>query len=326
MDPRMKELIDDVKEVSLTDGVFTRDMILALLKLDPKSEECDYLGIAARDVARVRGKNRGGVSTSIGIDLVPCSMSCRFCSLGEKWGLVKESCMLPDERIVKIVREKFNDGFKQFILRTTEFFDIDTLCKLGQKVRKEVPGQYVLTANTGELTLEQAQKLKQSGFNGAYHALRLREGVDTPIDPEVRISTMKAIKDAGLQLGSGVDPIGIEHTDEELADLMMFYTEIKPMGLCTMRRINVEGTPMEGIPEVDDDRMAQLAAIIRLIQGERNVIVQPPILKAMQYGANAIAIETGANPRYNEHDDDVWTVIGHDEAVAIVKAAQYDLV
>ena len=326
MDFQIKELIDKAKDASLNDGEITREMLIALLELDPKSEECEYLGAAARDIAKIRGKNRGGVSTSIGIDLVPCSMSCKFCSLGEKWGLVKESCTLPDERIVKIIREKFNDGFKQFILRTTEFYDIDTLCKLGQKVRKEVPGQYVLTANTGELTLEQATELKKSGFNGAYHALRLREGVDTPIDPEVRISTMNAIKGAGLQLGSGVDPIGIEHTNDELADLMMFYRNIAPAGLCTMRRINVDGTPMEGIPEVDDDRMAQLAAIIRLIQGERNVIVQPPILKAMQYGANAIAIETGANPRYNEHDDDIWTVIGHDEAVAIVKAARYDLV
>ena len=325
MDQNSKMLIDRVRTMSLNGEDIDRDSVLSLLRLDPYSEECRYLGKAARDVARELGKNKGAVSSSIGLDLAPCPVSCKFCSLGEKWGLIDKEYVISDERVIRIIEKKFSEGFKQFILRTTEFFDLETLCDLGKKIRKEVPGQFVLTANTGELTLADAAKLKASGFNGAYHALRLREGTDTPIDPEIRISTIKAIKDSELFLGCGVDPIGVEHSNEEIAELISFYVPLRPAGLCTMKRINVEGTPMWGMADVSDERMAQIAAVIRMVQGGRNVVIQPPIQLALEYGANSIAIETGANPRYNEHDDDVWVTIGHEDAMQMLRNAKYDL-
>ena len=321
----MKEVIDKAKQTSMDGKVLSRDVLLSLLELDPRSEEAEYLGRCARDIARIKGNNKARVGSSIGVDLAPCSMSCRFCSMGEKWGLVKEPYLIPDERIVSIIRDRVQKGYWQFTLRTTEFFDIGKLCDTAKKIRKEIPGEYILTANTGELTPEQAKMLKDAGFTGAYHALRLREGIDTPIPPSVRINTMNSIKGSGLYLGCGVDPIGTEHTNEELADILVFYSSMAPAGLCTMRRINVKGTPMEGIEEVDDDRMAQIAAVIRLVQSGRNVAVHPPIQKAMDNGANTVAIEIGANPRFSDHSDKNWTAISHEEAAKMFKRAGYDL-
>jgi len=325
MNHDVKILVDRVKDMSMNDIEIDRNTLLALLELVPGSKECDYLGAAAREVAKKKGKNKGGVSSSVGLDLAPCPVSCKFCSLGAKWGLIDKEYVLPEGRVIKIIRTKFEEGFKQFIIRTTEFYDLNKLGELAKRIRKEVPGEYVLTVNTGELTLDEAKMLKESGFNGAYHALRLREGIDTPITPETRIATIKAIKESGLFLGCGIDPIGIEHTSEEIADLLSFYATLRPMGLCTMKRINVEGTPMGGMEDVSDDRMAQITAVIRLVQGGRNVVIQPPIYKALEYGANSIALETGANPRYNEHDDDVWVTIGHDEAIQMLRSAKYDV-
>jgi len=325
MDKQMKDFIDGIKEKAMNDADLTRDELLKLLGLNPASEECRYLGESAREVSRTKANNKAKVGSSIGVDLRKCSMSCTFCSLGEKWALFEEEYKITTEEIIQIMRDVTSKGFYQFTMRTTEFFPLDELCDIAKKARTEFGPSVILNANTGELTLEEAKRLKEAGYNSAYHSLRLGEGKDTPIDPETRKDTIRAIKGAGLRYACGLDPIGIEHTDEELADLLLFYRSVSPSGICVMKRISVKGTPMGDTPEVNDIRIAQIAAVVRMASGGRNIVsVHPPILQALQWGANNIALECGANPRRERSDMAKWETFDHDEAIKFMEKAGYD--
>ena len=116
--------------------------------------------------------------------------------------------------------------------------------------------------NVGELTHERAQAIWECGATSAYHVLRLREGEDTPFDPEVRIATIRAIAASPLLLGTCVEPIGPEHTDDELADGILFGLECSAYSGGVMARVPVPGTPLEHAGTISEDRLMQILSLI----------------------------------------------------------------
>ncbi|MFA6680093.1 MAG: hypothetical protein WCR96_06360, partial [Candidatus Methanomethylophilaceae archaeon] len=163
MDEETKKIIDKTKETCLDGQFVERRTLLRLLSLDPESDECEYLGRSAREVSNILTENIATIGSSIGIDLCPCSMSCNFCALGKKWGLIDDEYVLSDEIIISLIRDVHGRGYNKFTLRTTEFYDLDKLCDLGRKIRTEISGNYILTVNTGELTLSMAKDLYSAG-------------------------------------------------------------------------------------------------------------------------------------------------------------------
>ena len=67
-------------------------------------------------------------------------------------------------------------GASWITLRTTEFYSTGRLAALARKIRAEVPGDYSLAVNTGELDAAKAELLCKAGVTGVYHTLRLGEG------------------------------------------------------------------------------------------------------------------------------------------------------
>ena len=302
MDRETKSFIDLMFEKSKEDPfTVSRDDIIRMLSMDPSSEEFGYLGSKARELARIRG-NLGSVGIAFGLDYRPCKGNCVYCSFGEKWGLMNDDYEIPVDDLISMISERFSKGFRRFTIRTTEYYSIDRLCEIAKEIRSRVPGKYGLSVNTGELTAEDCEKLYQAGCNGAYHTLHLREGKDTVFPPETRLRTMRAIKESKLNLSVGVDPIGIEHTNEEIADLIIALREFEPVSICSMKRINPKGTPVGDLEEVSDLRIAQVAAVLRFATGSRNVSAVPPNRIAMRWGAGGTSIGTGANPRDSVHD------------------------
>lgn len=324
MDGKIKALIDNAKKTALGSDALDRESIIGLLSIEPGSGEFEYLGKTARDVSKLLVLNQAKVGTSIGLDLHPCAASCEFCSLGEKWGLVKGCTELSDETVMKIIREKNAEGYYQFTLRTTEYYDLEGLASLGKKIRENVPGDYYLTANTGELTLEDAKHLKECGYTAVYHVPRLGEGKYTPFSLEERKETMRNAKKGGLMLSTGLDPIGIEFTNEELADKIIELRNETPAGICVMRRESVPGTPLGNMEEISDDRLAQIVAVVRLAF-KGNLAVHPANKKSIEFGANNAAAEIGATPRLDSDNLSEW-IHRHDDIKKMFLDAGYDLV
>ena len=124
-----------------------------------------------------------------------------------------------------------------------------------------------------------------------------------------------------------MDPLGVEHTDEEIADLIIVLREFEPVSLCSMKRINPKGTPVGDLEEVSDKRVAQVAAVLRISTKARNISAVPPNRLAMKWGAGGTSIGTGANPRDSKHDH---TTVGkwrfdRGSVVEMLRAEGYDL-
>jgi Biotin synthase and related enzymes len=320
MDKEIVEKIDKARETAMSGKEVDRATLLEFLRLPTDSGECDYLRSTAGEMKQTIVGNKVFIATAIGLDWVPCAGNCSFCSLGEKWRLVKETAEIPDDEVVKIIRNIYNKGYRVFTLRTTEYYDLDHLSRLGKKVRKEVPeDDYTLGVNTGELTFDQAEMLYESGYTSAYHVVRLREGIDTPFDPELRLQTMRNIHRSRLNLGASIDPLGIEHTNEEILDQVDLLKQFSPRSMGIIRRICVPGTPKGDYEMVSDKRLAQVLATLRIAKRDWMVAcgqASPVVLKS---GSGTITCETGASPRRTGMNNLTWSLMDHDSARALIK-------
>ncbi len=326
MDAEVKDLIDRALDEGLRGASQPREIIIRLLELDPASEEVAYLKKAATKLAHVATDNRASISGAIGVDLCSCDMNCKFCSFGTKWGLVKDNIVYTKDEIIDLVRIYVEAGATTITLRSTEFYDINTLTEWLGDIREQVPGSYLINLNVGELTPAMAEAAYQAGATSAYHVIRLREGVDTPFDPELRRRTIRAITNSPLRWGTCIEPIGVEHTNEEIADRILENLAMHPDNISAMARVNVPGTPFEGYDPLPQERLMQILAVIRLSVGTkvRSCAVHPAIPESLYAGGSGFTVERGANPRDTTFYEDEWRGFTVDEAVKIIEDAGYE--
>lgn len=295
----MLKIIEETKTKSLNGEKIDKDTLVKLLSIDIDSEAFEALGKAAYEVAQKVTKGRAYLWGAMGVDYKACEMNCDFCSLGEAWGLVKEVKEFSEEEMIEEVRSYVKDNVRWIVLRTTEFYSLDVLADLIKKIRKKVPGEYEIGLNVGEFGDEKARKLYDMGVNFIYHSLRLGEGKNTRFNPQDRLDTLKAIKNSPLDLVFLVEPIGIEHSNEEIADICLLAIEHKAIVSGGMARIPVKGTPLGKFPQISDKRLAQIIAVTRLAGGYHvpDICVHPASEIAMKFGANVTVVETGSVPR-----------------------------
>lgn len=293
------ELVRQTKARALAGGMLTRAEIIALLEIDPESTAAQELLQAARAVASHSSRDQAYLWAAIGIDYRACPMNCHYCALGEKWGLVGQESELSAENVVDIAKKYVEEGVHWIVLRTTQFYSLEKLMELARTIRRQVPGDYRLVANTGEFTDKIAEELVEAGFEYIYHTVRLREGIDTPFRPEDRRSTLAAIKRSPLKLVALVEPIGVEHSNAEIADAFLEALEYGAVITGAMARVPVAGTPLGQLPPLSELRLAQIAAVTRLAAGIQapDICVHPASEAAIAGGANVVVVETGAIPR-----------------------------
>lgn len=156
-----------------------------------------------------------------------------------------------------------------------------------------------MVANVGDQSLAHAGLIKDAGYAGVYHALRLREGIDTSLSPEARKKSIRNFQEAGLLVGTCVEPIGPEHTNEELAEAILFTASFLPAYSGAARRIAIPGTSMASRGMISELRMSQIVAVTRLAM-PRSVIgncTHEPCTPGALAGANLFWAEVGGNPR-----------------------------
>lgn len=327
MDENIKALIDHAKKQGLSGVIPDKETIVSLLEIKPDTEEMDYLLRAADEVAGIVTSRKAYLWGAIGIDFAPCPMNCAFCSFGEKWGIVKEAFSLSEEEILAEVQNYVDSGVYYIVLRTTEFYDLDQLADLTEKIRGEVPGNYELILNTGEFDLPAANKLYRFGTDGVYHAIRLREGIDTAFDPEERKKTLSAIAKSPLKLTHLIEPLGPEHTNEEIAEQFLRAMDYGVFISGVMARVPVKGTPLGDTRQLGAGRIAHVVAVLRLTAGYTvpNICVHPASPRAIQAGANVTVIEKGAIPRDDQPAKELWRHFTADMAKKLFEEAGYQV-
>ena len=135
--------------------------------------------------------------------------------------------------------------------------DCDELYRLvGQLNGKHQPDAFIVQ------DLAAIRIVKDAGYTGVYHALRLREGMDSGLSPENRKRSIRNFQEAGLKVGTCVEPVGPEHANEELADMILFTASINPSYSGAARRITIPGTEMAKLGMINELRMSEFEANI----------------------------------------------------------------
>lgn len=280
-----------------------RDEALSWLNVDNKSSEFYKLIDLSNQQSRKQFGSRGYVFAQIGMNAEPCSKDCKFCSLGMSHYSVGDRWQKGIKDLKPEIQQLLSERMDDFFLMTTADYSLKKFIKIAAEVRKLLPDKVRFVANVGDFDFETAKELKAVGVTGAYHIKRLREGADTLIDPQIREKTIKNIVKAGLELYYCIEPIGPEHSYEEILDSIYFASQFPIDAMAVMRRIPVPGTPLFGNGQINAMELTKIVAVTNLvIKPSRSMNVHEPTPMSLLAGVNQLYAEVGANPRDTNPD------------------------
>ena len=316
-----------LEQVSARD--LTRAEALELLQV--KNLSSDYYEIlkTANDLSRKEYSNRAYIFSQIGLNASPCPMNCKFCSMAADnyvMGTTFQKTMEDIGELKQMAKQLAEDGTDDLFLMTTADYPVDEFLAIGNAIRQILPGHVRLVANIGDFDLQTTQRLKSAGFSGAYHIRRLREGTDTDILPEKRLETMNSIKSAGLELYYCIEPIGPEHSYDEIADEMFRAKDYGVEAMAAMRRTPVPGTPLALNGMISSVELTKIGAVTRLVtRPSRSMNIHEITPMSLLGGVNQLYAEVGSNPR--DRVGDTSQGRGYDVLTVkqLLKDAEYDL-
>lgn len=279
-------------------AALSKEESVALLNIGNTSNDFYKLISKANELSRKQYQNKGYIFAQIGINASPCSGNCKFCSLAKNNYSVDSQFEKSTDEIIAQAKIIADENIEALFLMTTADFDKNKFLSIGKSVKAVLPESVHLVANIGDFDIEYAVKMKATGFSGAYHVVRLREGIVTEIKKETRINTLNAIQSAGLDLYYCIEPIGKEHTYEEIADEMIRARDYKVDIMAVMGRVGVQGTSYENEQGISEIELTKIAAVTRIVSNPRKSMnVHEPKKMPLLAGVNQLYAEFGGNPR-----------------------------
>ncbi len=297
IDPKLQNILRKTDEGE----ALSREDCSYLLSFPAHSYESGIIRAAANAISRKKTGNAGIVIGQVGIDVHPCNAGCAFCSFGEGHSCI--GSIRPDRDSIKATIEAFcrHDDLFGLYLMTMADSDEEYILETAAYARSGLPKSTQLWINTGDHDKGFYDALSKAGVCGAYHVCRLGEGNTTKLDPKVRVRSMENILAAGLQLFSCCEPIGPEHSIDELVDNIFICNDMPLSQFGAMRRVAVPGSPLFSKGQISDLQMAHAVACTVLCYAHMDSCqffgIHEPCQSGYISGANFVTAETGANPR-----------------------------
>lgn len=260
LDPQAVDLLTkayDRKRISEDECTF-------LLGFPEDSPEADMAIALADRFMRAQCDNTGDIGVQFGVITGPCVGRCQFCNFSED-NTNAEPYVMPDDILRDYTRHCVKHGDVTSIsLLTIQNFDIDDLVRMVRIVRKEVDRGVGISVNCGDLSFDDCVALKEAGAIGAYHVLRLGEGKYNDIDPAVRKRTIRNLIASGIITTTCTEPIGPEHTPEEIVSNYFWGLKEGCASGAVMYRVPVPGTPLCGMGAISEKRLDQIRSVLAL--------------------------------------------------------------
>jgi biotin synthase len=297
-------LIKDIITKSLDGNLLTAEEIASLFKVPLFSEESGMIIAASRKKSESASSGLAEVHAQVGLNIAPCPKNCVFCAFAAKNKVFKERIEISANEAIEKAKQFETDGANAVFVMSTADYPFEKFIEISREIRKSLHSETILVANVGDFTKEQAKKLKDTGFSGIYHAVRLGEGRDTNIQVETRLVTFRNAREVSLSLGTCVEPVGNEHSVEELVEKTIITRDANPVYSGSARRIPIPNTKMAEYGIISEARMAHILAVVRLALGYEipgNCTHEPNVIGAAA-GANLLWAEAGSNPRDTEKE------------------------
>jgi biotin synthase len=319
--------VNDIVSKVFDGHSLTRDEIVYLLSIPHKPSGAGFIMNAANVVNRIASRGKAEVHAQIGLNLSPCPNNCSFCAFSAQNKVFTQKKELGVEEIVQLALKAEVDGANALFFMTTHDYPFGKYVETSKEVREKLKPETVMIANIGDFGYGEAKQLKDAGYTGIYHAVRMGEGRDTQIDPKVRLHTIRAARKASLLIGTCVEPIGPEHSTEEITEKILIGRDMGPCFSGAMRRINIPGSRLEKYGMISEYRLAFLVAVVRLAMGREvigNCTHEPNLLGATT-GANLFWAEAGTNPRDTEAETSKGRGMGVKSCIELFRQADFDI-
>lgn len=293
---KAKRKINAIVEKGLAGAALTDEEIAFVFDLYPYSKEAFYVRWAGQRKSRELSGNLAEVHAQIGLDTGPCPQKCHCCAFAGR-GTDAELDKMPLGEVLDYARTFQDQGANLLLLMTTVLYPFDELLEVCGRVREAIGPDMPLLINTRDMSYEEALAFRRAGINGAYHAARLSEGVQTDIPLQRRVDTMNNLARAGLPLSCCIEPLGVEHTAADFVEKVRLHIRQHPLTAGVGRRVSVPGTEAECCAELPMARHALAAALYRLVDHETKLIASAHCMLLADSGANLCWAEAGYNPR-----------------------------
>lgn len=300
MDKNIRKVIDKAMNRQVLSALEIKD----LLALPLASDEALNVRHAALEINNQVMQGEAEIHGQVGINSGPCACNCSFCSFAASNRIFSKHKVEAIESVIEKSLRLQADGANAVYLMTTASFSFAEFLKISRMVRSSLEKTTPLVANIGDFGLQEAIALKAAGFDGVYHAVRLGEGITTRIAVQKRLNTIAAVRKAGLKLGTCVEPIGPEHSLDELVEKILITRESHPVFSGAMRRIPIPNTALADYGITSEECMAHILAVVRLAVGYEvagNCTHEPNVV-GVSASANLLWAESGSNPRDTVHN------------------------
>ena len=298
---------------ALDGGLLDATEIGHLLAAEDLSEEAFAVQRAGRLFASQLIDNKAEVHGQIGLNTGLCPIDCKFCSFAKSANVFPEPTKLSKEEAIEGVLSMERKGANAIYVMVTAHYPFDEFCDMAKAIHDAMETDVPMVANVGDFSASQAQDLLDAGFTGVYHAIRMGEGEMTGVPIERRMKSIEHAREAGLLVGMCVEPVGPEHTVEELVEKTLYTRDLEAVFSGSMRRTAIPQSSLYEYGQVSYLRMATIVAAVSLATGTvvpGNCTHEPNQLGAYA-GANLVWAEVGSNPRDTEEDTAAsrgWTV------------------
>jgi biotin synthase len=263
--------------------------------------------------------NQVQVSTLLSIKTGACPEDCAYCSQSARNETdIERERLLPLEEVIEKAKAARENGASRFCMGAAWRNPTD---KNLDKVIEMVEAVNALGLETcltlGMLTRAQTQRLKQAGLDYYNHNLDTSPeyygDIITTRTYEDRLDTLEHVRDAGINVCCG-GIVGMGEQEEDRVSLLQQLANLPqhPESVPINMLVQVEGTPLNGVEQLDPLEFVRTIAVARILMPESVVRLSAgrtemsDEMQALCYfaGANSIfygdKLLTTSNPDENQ--------------------------
>jgi biotin synthase len=232
-----------------------------------------------------------------------CPEDCGYCSQSiVSTAPVPKYSMLAQDVLVDGAREAWARQARTYCIvasgRGPSARELREVTAAVRRIKEELPMK--VCACLGLLTEQQAVDLKDAGVDRYNHNVNTSSDhhgrITTTHTYEDRVATIEAVKRAGISPCAGFIA-GMGETDEQIVDVAFALRELDADSIPVNFLNAIEGTPLEGLDELNPRRCLKILALMRLVCPSKEIRVaggREVNLRSLQplalYAANSIFV------------------------------------
>jgi biotin synthase len=255
--------------------------------------------------------NRVQVSTLLSVKTGGCPEDCKYCPQSVRYdtGLEREE-LLDVEQVVAAARAAKEHGATRFCMGAAYRSPKPKQLEQVKRMVREVRALGLETcATVGMLSPEQAHELKDAGLDYYNHNLDTSKEfygeIVTTRTYQDRLDTLQAVRDAGINVCCG-GILGMGESEQDRVALLHTLATLPqhPESVPINQLVQVPGTPLHGLPELDPLELVRAIATARLLM-PRSYVRLSAGRTDMHDSVQALCFLAGANSIF--HGDRLLT-------------------